>query len=399
MHHLHAGAVWVTISNWADALAARFGAAEIVTSSGVLSAATVRSQAWSPTAANSPAASTGRRMKPLEAHARTLAKDVRWAMRSIYAETKVRMTDLERYSSSPFVWQHHDLFAHEGFVAASRLTLPLVLFVDAPQVWEARQWGVSRPGWGDFLVAAGERPQFERADIVACVTDEVADQVKAITRNRARTIVTPCTANVPVASGRAENRSRLGLEGRLVVGWVGSFRRFHHVDALIRASAKAATFIPNLTLLLIGDGPTRAECALLAAELGLDCRLPGSVPNDEVIGLLQACDVGVIPSGSVGSFHYSPLKLKEYLAAGIPTLVPRVGEMARTLQSDVETLFYAPGDLDELQQQLRRLGTDQGLRQSLASAGQQVLLKQFSINDQITTILNSLQGFRIGDAK
>lgn len=199
-------------------------------------------------------------------------------------------------------------------------------------------------------------------------------------------IVTPCTANVPSADHRPTNRRRLNLEGRLVIGWVGSFRRFHHVDMLIRSAAAVSTTLPELTLLLIGDGPTRAECGALASDLHLDCRFAGSVPNDEVPGLLQACDIGVIPSGTEDSFHYSPLKLKEYLAAGLPTIVPRAGEMARTMTEGLDALFYSPGNERELVNQMVQLGGDPALREALSKAGQELLEVGFSMADQLERI-------------
>lgn len=386
MHHLRAGAVWVTISNWADAVSQKYGGSQIVTSAGNLSAEEARKLAWAHSTTHSVRPGSQRSASQWEKHAKTLVKDARWGAWSLRDAHHAAKMDVKPYTNAPFVWQHHDLFARNGFVAASRLGLPLVLFVDAPQVWEARRWGVARPGWGAVLQSLAERPQLLRAHLVACVTDEVAAAVESITRNRARVVVTPCTANIPSADHRPTNRRRHNLEGRLVIGWVGSFRRFHHVDMLVRATAAASVTLPELTLLLIGDGPTRAECAALASDLQLDCRFTGSVPNSEVSGLLQACDIGVIPSGTEDSFHYSPLKLKEYLAAGLPTIVPHAGEMARTMKDGQSTLFYSPGNEQELANQIVHLGGDPVRRESLSKAGQQILEADFSMADQLERI-------------
>lgn len=376
----------MTISNWADALSQRYGGARIVTSAGSLSPGETRERAWTNSASSSVRPQVQRQTSQWERHLKTLAKDARWAAWSLQDARHAAKIDLDPYRGAPFIWQHHDLFARNGFVAASRLRLPVVLFVDAPQVWEARRWGVTRPGWAGALQALAERPQFMGAQLVACVTDEVAAAVQTITRGKGRVLVTPCTANVPAADHREANRSRHDLDGRLVVGWVGSFRRFHHVDMLVRAAAAASVTVPELTLLLIGDGPTREECAALANELNLDCRLVGSVPNTEVTGLLQACDIGVIPSGKEDDFHYSPLKLKEYLAVGLPTIVPSAGEMARTMSEGENTLFYSPGNEQELSSEITRLADDPALRDALSQAGRQLLESDFSIVDQLERI-------------
>ena len=76
-----------------------------------------------------------------------------------------------------FVWQHHDLFHRWGLDAAHRLGVPSVLFVDAPQVWEAKKWGVNRPIWGPWLERLMESPTLSDASLVACVSEDVRDAV------------------------------------------------------------------------------------------------------------------------------------------------------------------------------------------------------------------------------
>ncbi len=386
---LRAGAVWVTISNWADALADRYGSAEVVTPLERLTPSEARDRAFAASSLTDAAAVGSGRVRhgpdvrPLVG---TFAKDLRWGWWSVEAARRARSVDLEVFRGAPFVWQHHDLFARSGFAAARRLGTPLVLFVDAPQVWEARRWGVGRPGWGSVLEKVAERPQLLAADVVACVSDEVAQQVTAMTHGRANVLVTPCTAEVATTDDRARNRQEHQLDGRFVVGWVGSFRRFHHADMLVRVAAALGRDVDNVTLFMIGDGPTRAECNRLAAELGVDARFTGQVPNHQVRGLLQACDVGVVPAGEGDSFHYSPLKLKEFMAARLPTVVPRAGEMARTLKPDVDTLFFAPGDEAELRAQIGRLAADHDLRSRVARAGTDRLVASFSIGNQLAAV-------------
>ena len=61
--------------------------------------------------------------------------------------------------------------------------------------------------------------------------------------------------------GRAV-RDRYGLADSFVVGWVGSFRRFHAVEQAVDAAAA----VPGTRLLLVGDGPERPRIEALAAS-------------------------------------------------------------------------------------------------------------------------------------
>lgn len=386
---LRAGALWVEFANWADGLADRYGASIIVTATGTLSAERVRALAWANGSAIAVNHDRGQRFP----HLRTLAKDFRGALRAVRFRRRIGSVEMGR---APYVWQHHDLFQTAGFRLARRLGVPLVLFVDAPQVWEAERWGVRRPGWSRVLQQWGEVPQLRHADVVACVSREVAEQVVDLGASRARVVVTPCTAD-PDRLGRAPSaRPRIAPSDRIVVGWVGSFRRFHHADLLVRATARAQRLVPAISLLMVGDGPTRAACERLARELGLQARFTGAVPNAEVPSYVKALDVAIVTADGAASFHYSPLKLKEYLALERATVVPRIGEMQRTLRSGEDALFYEPGDEAGLAAQIAQLAADPDLRARIAAAGHRHCRAQFSMENNLQAIDEALATSRSG---
>ena len=62
---------------------------------------------------------------------------------------------------------------------------------------------------------------------------------------------------------------------------------------------------------------------------------------------LAAMDVGVVMADP-RSFHYSPLKVAEYLAAGLPVVAPDVAPLASRLDRDTNAVLYPPGDVDAL---------------------------------------------------
>ena len=80
---------------------------------------------------------------------------------------------------------------------------------------------------------------------------------------------------------RAPRAPALGLDGRFVVGWVGSFRRFHALDQLF----DALVGIEDATLLLVGDGPERPRIELLARSRNVATVFTGTVPHDELAGI------------------------------------------------------------------------------------------------------------------
>ncbi len=55
-------------------------------------------------------------------------------------------------------------------------------------------------------------------------------------------------------------------------------------------------------------------------------------------------DVALVLGPADGAFHYSPLKLAEYLAAGLPVVAPAVGTVTARLTDGVDALLVDPAD-------------------------------------------------------
>ena len=90
---------------------------------------------------------------------KTLAKDALLAKR----RRRFDLMPVRRFlSESPhsFIWQYHSLFFNPAADMALAQRVPVVQFVDAPQVWEARKWGVKRRGWGNTAERIGELPSY-----------------------------------------------------------------------------------------------------------------------------------------------------------------------------------------------------------------------------------------------
>jgi glycosyltransferase involved in cell wall biosynthesis len=295
-----------------------------------------------------------------------------------------------------FVWQRHDLFHDAGLVAARDLDRPLVVFTPALIVHEAAGWGVRRPGWQDMLEKRAEAPMLQAADLVACGSDEIAEQVRRLGVSSDRILVTPNGVDPEMFSPDrtgTEVRPRLGLEGRYVIGWVGSFRRFHGLEMALEAMREIESRIPEATLLLVGDGLERDRIEETVRTLGLrNVVMTGTVGYLEIPEYVGAMDVAIITDRGTGSFHYSPLKLREYMSAGKPVVAPRVGEMSRWLADGEDAVLIESGDTAALAAALIDLHEQPDKRRRLGAAARQKILDQATWDIQLLRIDAALQG-------
>jgi glycosyltransferase involved in cell wall biosynthesis len=180
--------------------------------------------------------------------------------------------------------------------------------------------------------------------------------------------------------------ARLGLEDRFVVGWVGSFRRFHAVEQAVQAVGA----VEGATLLLVGDGPERPRIERLARDCGVPTVCTGTVSHDDLPDHLAAMDAALLLAPVGAAFHYSPLKLAEYLAAGVPVVAPAVGQLVERLTDGHDALLVPAHDVAAISDRLCRLRDEPELGARLGAAGRATAEATWSWDHQVARVLGAL---------
>jgi glycosyltransferase involved in cell wall biosynthesis len=243
--------------------------------------------------------------------------------------------------------------------------LPFTLEVNAPLVDEAARYR----GLQDVDVwRAREGKLLAEADRVVVVSRALRDHALAAGARPGAVRVIPNGVQVDLfrrGGDRVAVRNRLGIDDALVIGFVGSLKPWHGVGMLLETLADLPS---SYRLLVVGEGPEEASLKARANLLGLSSRVlfAGAVPHAEVPSYLDAMDIGAAPFEPMRGFYFSPLKVAEYLAAGLPVVASRQGDLP-LLVGDAG-LLYEPGSQEALTAALRRLGEDGALRRRLARA-------------------------------
>lgn len=376
-------AALVSTAGWASGLRRLLGEVWIVTPDGAMDPDELRRRASDASLAP-PRGSRWQRRVPLAV--KTAIKDAReWRRARMF---RIDPAGPWRDRDIACVWQRHELFQTAGPRLARALGVPSVVFVPAPLMWQARHWGVRRPGWNRWIERAGEQTPLRKADVVACGSATVAEQVRRMGVDDGRIVITSTGVDPDVfraSPDRDAMRDRLGVEGRFVVGWIGSFRRFHALEHAVDAVAH----LEQATLLLVGDGPERSRIEALARDRHVALVCTGTVPHDEIPAHLAAMDVALVLAAGDSPFHYSPLKLAEYLAAGLPVIAPRAGELPEQLRDGVDAVLVSPGETDELVSVLQRLQRDPDERARLGRAASAGAVDRWSWDRSVERVLEA----------
>ena len=157
----------------------------------------------------------------------------------------------------------------------------------------------------------------------------------------------------------------LGIDPHdFVVGFAARLHPNKRPWVLLRAAAAAAGDVPNLRLMLAGDGPLRGELEALAAELGIAERVTFLGWQQDMPTVYRAMDVLCLPSYIEG---YG-CALLEALACGIPAIVTPVGFMGELVGEDEAGIVVPVDAVEPVRAALVRLAHEPGTRSRMAGS-------------------------------
>ncbi len=187
----------------------------------------------------------------------------------------------------------------------------------------------------------------------------------------------------PTAEGRAEARARFGLApGDVALAMTARLIPGKGHEALIDAAAEAGRRVPELRLVIAGDGPLRADLERLAAE-----RLPEGAARfigfvDDVRPVVWAADALVFPTTPELSEGFG-LAALEAMAAERPVVATEVGALPEVVADRETGLVVPPGDTHALAEALVELAGQPELRAAMGQSGLRRATSLFGVETMV----------------
>lgn len=261
------------------------------------------------------------------------------------------------------------LHSAAGTAVAARLRIPHLLEMNAPLIEEASRYRAL-----DEAPAAVrlQREAIAGADLVFAVSPPLAAYAAS---NGARRVEVLQNA---AAIERYPPADRNDADP--VAVFAGSLRPWHGIDAIVEAWRLLGASAPSL--LIIGDGPARV---LLD---GLGATVTGAVPPGEIPALLAQADIGLAPYTANAPRYFSPLKVFEYLAAGLATVVADLPAITAVVDTDTAVVIPA-GDAVALADAVAVLCADPERRASLGRNARALVAAEHTWRHRARRILDA----------
>jgi glycosyltransferase involved in cell wall biosynthesis len=256
-----------------------------------------------------------------------------------------------------------------GFLATRRLGLPIISTVH---------------GWTPInvklkLFEALARLCLQRFAKVICVSRELyAGLLQAGVKIERLVLLPNAVSTGSVSSENAVETllASLGVASdERIVLTVGRLSPEKGLDILLSSFRDiSADFGGKLRLIIVGDGPNRAELERLANHLGLASRVTFTGFRDDVAGFYAAAELFVLPSHTEGA----PMALLEAMAAGLPVVCSRVGGIPDIVTDGVDGVLVTPGDPRILSGAMRDLLTNTDLASVLSARARETVASRFA---------------------
>lgn len=300
---------------------------------------------------------------------------------------------------------HYDLiFASSPPLFVGGAALALHYLKRIPMVFEVRDlWPESAVALGELnnpmainLSTRLEETCYRVAKKIVVVTDGIRHRLASRGIAADKIALIPNGADTELfrfnPAVRDKIRSELGLQDKFVAIFAGMHGIAYDLATLVEA-ARLLREVADISILLIGEGPKKAETAALIQQHGLtNISMLPEQPFILIPSFLSAADVAVIPLRKLELFKATlPVRMFDAWACNLPVILGVEGEARELLEKAEGGLFIPPEDPQELAAALMRLRASPDERQKMGESGRAFTVQNYSRHSLAGKLITELE--------
>jgi glycosyltransferase involved in cell wall biosynthesis len=303
---------------------------------------------------------------------------IRWTphVRFFRFRARAAVEGILREARPQVVMERYYNFGGEGIGAAAQAGVPSLLEVNSPVVDHAGSWKARLDALALVRPLRAHRERLCRQ--AAALVSPLPEIVPAFARGKTATVTWGANVEAFHPHRRRDAlRREWGVpEGATVALFSGSFRPWHGVHVLEEAARRLR---PRADIFFVLAGGARAGAATEYRGLSL-----GSVPYERMPEVVASADVGVAPYDTSRlaqlqlGFFWSPLKVFEYMASGLPTVTIPRPPLTDIVREEQEGAHAKEADAVDLARVIASLADDAGARARMGASARTRVVERYS---------------------
>jgi glycosyltransferase involved in cell wall biosynthesis len=297
-----------------------------------------------------------------------------------------------------FIYQRYSINQFSGLKLAKHAQVPFVLEYNGSEIWVNRHWGKALQY--EALAEKIELLNLRCADLIVVISKPLKDTLVEKGIGADKILVNPNGVDPEVYSPMVDGRwirNQYALEGKIVIGFIGTFGKWHGAEVLASAFAQLLDDYPQyrekISLLLIGNGLTLPEVQKRLKKWESHVIYTGEVPQEEGPLYLAACDLLIsphVPNVDGTPFFGSPTKLFEYMAMGKGIIASDLDQIGEILTHQKTAWMVKPGDTNSLIEGIKVLINQADLRMKLGQNARDEAVSKHSWKQHTQRIIERL---------
>lgn len=237
-----------------------------------------------------------------------------------------------------------------------------------------------------------ERKTYSLCDLNFFVTKELRNSVmmESIDRNRDLVIYNGTEpGKFSLRKPGFNYRNDIGLsDEETVIGYMGTLDLHKKMHLLIESFSELKVDFPDLLLLIVGDGPDRGFIQQQIDALGLrsSVKITGWVDYSKIENYLFAMDIAI--------HHHSnsyccPLKIFDYMAAGLPTIAPNISFVQGEFEKDIHLAVTDP-NIESIKKSILKFLENPEWSKRVAAKGRDFVINNFTWEKSANQIIDQI---------
>ena len=228
-----------------------------------------------------------------------------------------------------------------------------------------------------------EKVWLEKADNIICVAEEMKSRLLGVLGKSDNIKIVPNTLNFKtfVATQKPLPELKERFKNRFVVSFIGGIDAVRGIDYLLDAAHEIGDKIPELLVLLVGEGNTLASLREKATQLNLNEKVvfEGFKPSMNMQAYIESSDICVIPHvRSEQTDNSSPNKLFQYMYFSKPVISSNCKSLEKLILQEDCGLIFRDRDSHHLAEQIINLYKNSDLRNQLGENGHKSVMNKYN---------------------